>query len=71
MKDFIQKELAAGVSEARRRELYFEYFNLPDEIAATTWAIEYIKDNAEQLPPPPQVISNAIIEFFKTNDIEF
>lgn len=71
MKNFIQKELAAGVSEARRRELYFEYFNLPDEIAATTWAIEYIKENAKQLVFDWENISSAIIEFFKTNDIEF
>lgn len=71
MKKFIEDELAAGVTEARRRELYFEYFNLPDELAATTWAIEYIKNNAIQLVFDWEIISRAIIEFFKTNDIDF
>lgn len=71
MKAFIQEELAAGVTEARRKELYFEYFNLPDELAATTWAIEYIKNNAIQLVFDWEIISNAIVEFFNTNDIEF
>lgn len=71
MKDFIKKELEADVSEARRRELHFKYFNLPDEIAATTWAIEYIKDNAKQLVFDWEVISRAIIEFFEVNEIAF
>jgi hypothetical protein len=71
MKVFIQEELAAGVTEVRRRELYFEYFNLPDELAATTRAIEYIKNNAIQLVFDWEIISRAIIEFFKTNDIDF
>ena len=71
MKVFIQEELAAGVTEARRKELYFEYFNLPDEIAATTWAIEYIKENAAEIALDWVIISKAIIEFFEANEIVF
>lgn len=70
MKDFIQKELAAGVSEARRRELYFEYFNLPDEIAATTWAIEYIHNNSKEIATLWEKVQAAIMLIYELNEVE-
>lgn len=34
-------------SDIDRETLHFEYFRLPSEIEATTWAVEFIENNAE------------------------
>lgn len=45
--------IADGVNnnptEEERIKLNFEYFGLPDEIMATQWAINYIKDNPKKI----------------------
>ena len=67
----IREELFAGVTEDRKKQLYFKYFNLPDERAATEWAIEYLKANAVQITLDWLIISDAIVDFYKTNLIDF
>jgi hypothetical protein len=71
VKASIEDELADGVTEARKKALYFEYFSLPDEYAATEWAIEYLKKHTAQMDLAWTQMSNAIVEFFKTNNIQY
>lgn len=66
----IREELFAGVTEDRKKQLYFKYFNLPDERAATEWAIEYIRDNLEKIIVLWKKVQAAIISFYELNEVE-
>jgi hypothetical protein len=57
--------------EEKIKELHFKYFDLPEERAATEWAVEYIKSNSISLSKDWNKISKAIIKFVKLNNIEF
>lgn len=50
-------------------EDYITYFNLPDEIAATTWAINFIKNNADAVAALWNVIQPLIINIYKDNNL--
>lgn len=45
------------------------YFNLPDERAATEWAINYIHNHAEELARLWQDLQPAILNFYQINNI--
>lgn len=45
------------------------YFNLPDEIAATNWAIDYINENPEEIAGLWNQLQPAIARFYKQNNI--
>ena len=51
--------------EIRSKELEFEYFNLPDEIMATQWAVNYIKNNTERIKIMWHNIQKALKKFYK------
>ena len=51
-------------------KLYEQYFNLPDEMAATRWAIEYIREHSEKVAEFWNKVQNAIMNFYKLNGIE-
>ena len=54
---------------ARSKELEFEYFNLPDEIMATQWAVNYIKNNPERVKIMWHNIQKALKKFYKKNKV--
>lgn len=51
------------------RKLEFEYFNLPDEIMATSWAINYAKQNPFEIQIMWAVMHEAILNFYKVNEV--
>ena len=55
--------------EVRSKELEFEYFNLPDEIMATQWAVNYIKNNPEHIKIMWHNIQKALRKFYKKNEV--
>ena len=69
MKDMISTKLSFGVAEARRKELYFDYFALPDEYAATAWAIAFIKENKSKCEQIWKEMYKAIHKFYMVNEI--
>lgn len=52
------------------QELYDAYFNLTDEYEATTWAINYIRENAEKVKELWNKLKPAIDNFYKLNAVE-
>lgn len=68
-KERISAEMKTA-NEARSKELEFEYFNLPDEIMATQWAVKYIKANPNHIKQMWKKIQKALLKFYKKNGIE-
>lgn len=50
--------------------LYEIYQHLPDERAATRWAVEYINNHFKEVNDLWKKLQPAIIEFYKKNNIE-
>lgn len=59
-----------SADEARSKILEWEYFNLPDEIMATQWAVNYIKQNPKKIEKMWLNILKALDKFYKKNNIE-
>ena len=47
----------------------YEYFNLPDEIEATKWAVNYLNENADKVEAFWNELQPLIMEFYKRNHI--
>ena len=46
------------------------YFNLPDEAAATAWAIQYIRNNPEKMAALWERVQAAIMLIYELNEVE-
>jgi hypothetical protein len=55
---------------ARTRVLEYQYFNLPDEIMATQWAVNYAKKYPTRVQRMWEDIQDALTEFYKANITE-
>lgn len=66
-KERISKDMENAKSEKESKKLEFQYFALPDEIIATKWAVDYIKEHEEELEEIWQNIQNALVEFYAKN----
>lgn len=49
---------------------HMAYFSLPFESAATEWAVQYIKDNAEEIKEFWRVCSKLLLNIYKQNNVE-
>lgn len=56
---------------ATRETMYNLYFGLPDELAATSWAIEYIRSNREKIAKLWNRIQPTIMMIYELNDVNF
>jgi hypothetical protein len=68
-KERIEKELADCAEddlEAQKR-LHYQYYNLPEEIMATQWAINFIKKNPKKANKILSDCKKAIYEFYEKN----
>ena len=54
-------------NELKSKKLDFEYFALPDELEATTWAVEYLKRHKKQVKKMQKKINKAIQKFYLKN----
>lgn len=53
-----------------KKDLYFQYFQLEDELRATLWAIDFVQNNSELVADFWQELQMAIMKFYKKNKIE-
>lgn len=53
----------------KKEALEFEYFNLPDELAATTWAVDYFSHHREECDEMYKKACKALRKFYKKNGI--
>lgn len=73
LEDFCQEEKkriemkmqTAGAKKSKKLE--WQYFNLPDEIIATAWAIDYMKNHEDEICAMWNRIEKAIQDFYKKN----
>lgn len=68
-KTLIDKEMENAKNLKKCRELEWRYFNLPDEIKATTWAVEYMKTHTAEIEEMWEKILVALEKFYKKNGV--
>jgi hypothetical protein len=66
-KDRIENELQFVETKEDARKLEYQYFNLPDEIIATQWAVDYMKKNKKKIKKMWKRIEKEIVEFYRKN----
>jgi hypothetical protein len=64
------RELAFGNHRFDRRSLFFEYFSIEEERAATQWGIDYILNNQDKVRKFWRELSQAILNVYELNGIE-
>lgn len=55
--------------EKLSKKLEWEYFNLPDEIMATQWAVNYIQTHKKKVQNMREKIRKALIKFYNKNNV--
>lgn len=68
-KDKIRFKMAKATTRRRVRELEYKYFALPDEIAATAWAVRYAKKHPIIVKRMGREMLKAIMTFYEMNGI--
>lgn len=64
----IFKKIEKAKAKKKIEKIQWEYFNLPDELAATEWAVNYIKTHPKKAKKINAEIEKAFEEFRKNNE---
>lgn len=68
-KDRISAEMATAKTADEQKILEWQYFNLPDEIMATQWAVNYAKANPKAIKKMWKRIKKALFKFYDANGV--
>lgn len=68
-KDRIEKEMRDAHTRYAVKKLEYEYFNLIDEMLATSWAVEYAKANPRKVVKMKKKSHRALKRFYKKNGV--
>lgn len=68
-KDRICEEMTTANAK-KSKKLEFQYFNLPDEILATKWAVDWIKTHPKKSKKLYKACIKALIDFYEKNEVE-
>lgn len=68
-KERISEELGKVKTKKERKKLHYQYFNLPDEIMATAWAVKYAKKHPKKIDKMWTQCETALHNFYKANKI--
>lgn len=68
-KERIEAEMLVAKDEETCKKLEWQYFNLPDEIIATKWAVDYATNNPDQIKKMWKKAKKALKKFYKKNKI--
>jgi hypothetical protein len=69
-KERIEAEMQKAKTLKQEKILEWQYFSLPDEIVASAWAVEFIRDNEELVNAIWAMCLTAIHEFYAKNITE-
>lgn len=69
-KERINKRIAEAEDEETLKHFYFQYFNLPDEIMATQWAVNFAKRHPKKIKKMWKNIEKAFHAFYNANNLE-
>jgi len=67
-KERIEDEMQ-GANAERSKVLEWQYFNLPDEIMATQWAVDYAKSHPRKVKRMWERMKASIMEFYMANGL--
>lgn len=68
-KERIFSEMSNAKTLAERRKLQYQYFNLPDEIMATAWAVGYAKKHPKKIKKMWENCEKALHKFYEINEV--
>lgn len=69
-KDYIENMLQdEELTEEEQKKYEWQYFNLPDEIIATAWAVKYATKHPRIMKKLNKQIMELLQEFYKANDL--
>ena len=60
-----------NADDEEQKALEWEYFNLPDEIMATQWAVDYVRKHPKKVKKMWKKSQKALLDFYKKNLDEF
>ena len=66
----IDKEMQSVETIEEAKKLEWQYFNLPDEIVATAWAVNYAKTYPKKVEKMWRKSQKALLKFYNKNNIE-
>jgi hypothetical protein len=66
-KERIETAMETATKKKDIKRLEWEYFNLPDEIAATAWAVDYAQTHKKKLDKIWGKVQKALVDFYKKN----
>ena len=64
----IEEEMQTANAE-KSKELEWQYFNLPDEIMATAWAVDYARKHPKKIKKMWKKSKKALMDFYEKNGI--
>ena len=64
-KERLKTDMQKAKGERAKKRLEWEYFNLPDEIIATHWAVTYARKHPFQIARMTKVCEKAMKKFYK------
>lgn len=67
-KERIDREMQDADSE-QSKALEWQYFNLPDEIMATQWAVNYAKEHPRKIKKMMERMRTSLMEFYMANGL--
>jgi hypothetical protein len=68
-KQRISEELSKAETYEDIKALFYQYFMLPDELEATTWAVDYAESHPRKIKIMWNKVRETIYEFCENNDI--
>lgn len=68
-KDRIEKAMQTAETENEIKEIEYQYFNLPDEIMATQWAVNYARQNPLEVGVMWACIKQELEKFYTKNGL--
>lgn len=68
-KERIAYETMATDDEETAKALTWQYFNLPDEIMATAWAVNYARKHPKKIKKMWKKMRSALVDFYAKNNI--
>lgn len=68
-KDRINDQMLIASTKEEVEKLEWQYFNLPDEIMATAWAIDYMRTHPKKIKKMWKKIHEALNIFYQKNNV--
>jgi hypothetical protein len=69
-KERIEKEMEFAETIEEVKKLEFQYFNLPDEIMATQWAVKYSVQHPQEIEKMWVECEKALHKFYRKNEVQ-